>query len=60
MIGIHPKSDEIELTNPSHAIEPEVSFTVTSRLSPDDARADVSPIVSVAETRKISTNEKSH
>ena len=38
---------------PSQAIEPEVSFTVVLRLRPVAARADVSPIVSVADTRNI-------
>ena len=38
-------------------MEPEVSFSVTSLPSPDDARAEVSPIVSVADTRKISIKE---
>ena len=41
---------------PSQAIEPEVSFTVVLRLRPVAARADVSPIVSVADTRNIQYN----
>ena len=43
---------------PSQAIEPEVSFAVTSRFKPEAARAEVSPIVSVAETKKIKITEK--
>ena len=42
---------------PSQAIEPEVSFTVALRLRPVAARADVSPIVSVADTRNINVTE---
>ena len=42
---------------PSQAIEPEVSFTVVLRLRPVAARADVSPIVSVADTRNINVTE---
>lgn len=52
---MQPKSDDIELTKPSHAIEPAVSFSVTCLPRPDIASADVSPIVSVADTRKMST-----
>lgn len=57
VIGIHPKIEESALTKPSQAMEPEVSFSVTSLPSPDDARAEVSPIVSVADTRKIRIKE---
>ena len=56
VIGIHPKTEDSALTKPSHAIEPDVSFSVTSLPSPEAARADVSPIVSVADTRKININ----
>ena len=52
VIGIHPNIDERALTKPSHASEPAVSFGVTSLPRPDEASADVSPIVSVADTRK--------
>ena len=41
----------------SAAIEPVSSFFETSRFNPDDASADVSPIVSVADTRKITSTE---
>lgn len=40
------------LTKPSQPIEPEVSFVVAFLSNADDARALVSPIVSVAETKK--------
>ena len=56
MIGKQPNTEDNELTNPSQAIEPEVSLVVASLFKPEDASADVSPIVSVAETIKISTN----
>ena len=46
------------LTKPSQAMEPEVSFSVTSLPSPDDARAEVSPIVSVAEIGRASCRER--
>ena len=45
--------EESAETKPSTAMEPEVSFSVTSRFKPDAATADVSPTVSVAETKKI-------
>ena len=57
VIGRHPNSDEIELTKPSQAIEPEVSLVDAFLSKADDARALVSPIVSVAETRKIRVTE---
>ena len=53
VIGRHPNSAERELMYPSQAIEPVISLSVTSRFNADAASADVSPIVSVAETRKI-------
>ena len=52
------KSDEIELTKPAQAREPDISVVSASRLRPLAARAVVSPIVSVADTRKIKTTEK--
>ena len=58
VIGRHPNTEDNALTKPSHAIEPLVSFAVTSRFRPEAASAEVSPIVSVAETRKICTVEK--
>ena len=57
VIGKQPKSPDNALTKPSAAIEPVSSFFETSRFNPDDASADVSPIVSVAETRKITSTE---
>ena len=43
---------------PSQQMEPEVSFSLASRPKPDAASAEVSPMVSVAETRKIRMVEK--
>lgn len=57
VIGRQPKTEESVLINPSQAIEPEVSFKVASLPSPVEAKAEVSPIVSVAETRKIRVTE---
>ena len=57
VIGKQPKSPDNALTKPSAAIEPVSSFFETSRFNPDDASADVSPIVSVADTRKITSTE---
>lgn len=56
VIGIQPNTEDNALTNPSQASEPAVSFWVTSRFKPDDASAEVSPIVSVADTKNIKTN----
>ena len=58
VIGMQPNTEERELTKPSQAIEPEVSCVVTSRSRPEAASAEVSPMVSVADTRKISTTDK--
>ena len=55
VIGGQPNNDEIELQNPSQAKESEISSSVTSRFNPEFTRAEVSPIVSVAETKKITT-----
>ena len=57
VIGKQPKSPDNALTKPSATIEPVSSFFETSRFNPDDASADVSPIVSVADTRKITSTE---
>lgn len=57
VIGKQPKSPDNALTKPSAAIEPVSSFFETSRFNPDEASADVSPIVSVADTRKITSTE---
>ena len=51
VIGVQPKSEPNELIKPSTAREPEISLGVTCRLSPISETADVSPIVSVADTR---------
>ena len=53
VIGIQPNRPDNALINPSQAIEPLISFSVTSLPNPDAATADVSPIVSVADTKKI-------
>ena len=50
--------EESELIKPSHANEPEVSLSVTSLPRPEAASAEVSPMVSVAETKKIRTTDK--
>ena len=42
MIGKQPNTEDNELTNPSQAIEPEVSLVVASLFKPEDASADVS------------------
>ena len=56
--GRHPNSEEILLANPSQAREPDISFSVISRSRPDTTMAVVSPIVSVADTRKITTTDR--
>lgn len=58
VIGRQPKHAETELTKPSHAIEPESSFSRTSRPKPTMASAEVSPMVSVAETKKMSVTAR--
>ena len=58
VIGRQPNTEDNALTKPSQAIEPDVSSLVTSRFKPEAARAEVSPIVSVAETRKINVTER--
>ena len=45
MIGKQPNTDDNDLTKPSQAIEPEVSLVVASLFKPEDASADVPPIV---------------
>ena len=57
-MGMHPNTPEREEMKPSQAMDPESSLSVTSRFRPELARAVVSPIVSVAETRKIMTMAK--
>ena len=43
----------MQLTNPSHATDAPISFFFTPRPRAPEHRADVSPIVSVAETKKM-------
>ena len=57
VIGRQPNKAETELTKPSQAREPDISFCVTSRFKPLAASAVVSPIVSVADTRNMRTTE---
>lgn len=57
VIGRQPNIDDNALIKPSQAIEPDVSLRVTSRFNPEAANADVSPIVSVADTKKINVTE---
>ena len=47
----------MEEAYPSHASEPEISFSVMSLLSPDTTMAVVSPMVSVADTKKMIQTE---
>lgn len=61
--GMYPfyrKSDKEDAaeTNPSTAMEPDISLSFASRLNPIAASAEVSPSVSVADTRKIRNTEK--
>ena len=56
-MGKQPKHAESELTRPSQAREPEISLSEASRLKTVDVSAEVSPMVSVAETRKIIMTE---
>jgi len=58
VIGKHPKREDAAETNPSTAMEPDISLSFASRLNPMAASAEVSPSVSVADTRKIRNTEK--
>ena len=51
--GQQPKRAEMEEAKPSQAKEPEISFSVISRFRPVTTMAVVSPMVSVAETKKM-------
>ncbi len=53
VMGMQPKQADSVETKPSQAMEPESSSSRTSRLRPVAASAVVSPMVSVAETRKM-------
>ena len=55
--GIQPNRDDRELIKPSQARDPEISFVVALRFKPELASACVSPIVSVADTKKINATE---
>ena len=57
VMGRQPKHADSELTKPSHAMEPVSSFSFTSRFRPTIVSAEVSPIVSVADTRKMSVTD---
>ena len=57
VIGVQPKRPAMELTKPSQAMDPESSLPVISLCRADEASAEVSPMVSVAETRKTTTME---
>lgn len=56
--GRQPNREEMLLAKPSQAREPDISFSVISRSRPETTMAVVSPIVSVAETRNITTTDK--
>ena len=51
VMGVQPKSPAMVLTKPSQATEAPISFWWTLRPSAPEQIADVSPMVSVAETR---------
>ena len=50
VIGKHPKTEDKALMKPSQAIEPEVSFVVTSLFKPEAAGAEVSDNEAVSDT----------
>ena len=51
--GGHPNREDIAEEYPSHAREPWISSPVISRFRPPETMADVSPMVSAADTRKM-------
>ena len=51
VMGVQPNRPEIQLTIPSQATEAPISFFFTPRPKAPEQRADVSPMVSVAETK---------
>ena len=57
VMGIQPKQADKELIRPSQARLPEISLSVDSRPRTVLVMAEVSPMVSVAETRKIMVTE---
>ena len=58
VIGVQPNNPDTALKNPSHASDPDTSFSVISLSSPPATTAVVSPIVSAADTRKTTTIDK--
>ena len=56
--GGHPKRADTDDIYPSDAIEPDISLSFTSRFRPPDTIADVSPIVSAAETKNITITDR--
>ena len=55
---MQPNTEDKLLITPSQVMEPATSFSVTSRPKPMAVIAEVSPMVSVAETRKIRKKAK--
>ena len=55
---MQPKIEDKLLTTPSQVMEPATSFSVTSRPRPIAVIAEVSPMVSVADTMKIKKKAK--
>ena len=58
VIGVHPKRPETELTKPSQQTAAPISLVLGSRFRALLQSADVSPMVSVAETRYTATTER--
>lgn len=56
--GGQPNREETADAKPSTAIDPDISFSVTSLFNPPDTRADVSPMVSAADTRKMTQTDR--
>ena len=57
VMGVQPKREEMELAKPSQAKEPEISFSLISLFRPAMVMAEVSPMVSAADTRKMMATE---
>ena len=58
VIGRQPNREDRALMNPSTPMDPSISLSVAFRPKPITVRAEVSPRVSVADTRKIRNTEK--
>ena len=58
VIGVQPKRPETELTKPSQQTAAPISLVLGSRFNALLQSAEVSPIVSVAETRYTATTER--